>query len=61
MEQFTIDVGWTSVRPVIPDQHWSRVVVATDRGLADAKLLAAQIVGTHAVMPTSTHLVSVDI
>lgn len=61
METFTIDVGWTSVRPIVPDQHWSRVVVATDRGLTDAKLLAAQMVGAHAVMPTSTHLVSVEI
>lgn len=61
MDVFTIDVGWTSQRPVIPDQHVSRVAVATDGGLADAKLLAAQIVGCHAVMPTSTTFVSVEI
>lgn len=60
MEIFWIDVGWTSVRPVIPDQHVSRVVVAAE-SLSEARLLAAQIVGCHAVMPTSTSFVRVEI
>jgi len=61
MEKFTIAVGFSTVRPIVPDQHTAFVTVATDRGLNDAFLVAAQMVGTHSEMPTSTRLISVEI
>jgi hypothetical protein len=51
---FTVDVGWTSTRPVRPDQHTSRVTVAADTG-HQAELLALSMVAARpeCVMPTS--------
>lgn len=53
--RFTVDVGWTSVRPVRPDQHTSRVQVVADSG-EDAELIAIHMVAarTTCVMPTSS-------
>lgn len=61
METFTVQVGFTTVRPIIPDQHFALVVVATDRGPIDAQLVAAQVVAGHSEMPTSTTILAVAI
>ncbi len=61
MEIFTVIVGFTTVRPIIVDQHFAKVIVATDRGSVDAQLLAAQIVACHSEMPTSTAIIAVEI
>lgn len=61
METFFVEVGYTTVRPVIPDQFTAYVIVATDRGPNDATLLAAQMVGGLCEMPTSTRIVGVEI
>ncbi|HEY9409282.1 MAG TPA: hypothetical protein VIQ30_00250 [Pseudonocardia sp.] len=60
MATFTVRVGYTTQRPLIPDQRhsWVRVDGETD---AAASLLAAQIVGTHCTMVTSTEIVAVEI
>lgn len=63
---FTMRVGWTSQRPVVPDQHVSHVVVMADTA-NDAHLLAAYmllgrrhpITGAPCVMVTSTHVLDV--
>ena len=62
---WTVDVGWTSRRPVIPDQHTARVVVsAYDE--REAQLVAAQMVTAVGAgrggceMPTSTRIVEVE-
>lgn len=60
MEIFTVLVGFTTVRPIIPDQHFAIVVIAAT-GADDAQLAAAQMVATHSEMPTSTEIVSVEI
>ncbi|NED96428.1 hypothetical protein G1H11_14050 [Phytoactinopolyspora alkaliphila] len=52
----TVEVGYTTVRPVIPDQHTSWVLVGEDRPV-EAQLIAAQIVASHCEMVTSTRLV----
>lgn len=61
METFFIEVGFTTSRPVRPDEHTHFVAVATDRGLNDALLTAAQMVAGRGEMPTSTRLVRVEI
>jgi hypothetical protein len=63
--EWTVEVGFTSTRPVRPDEHWTRVrVVAADA--VDAQLVAAQMVAAighahpwapHAEMVTSTLIV----
>jgi hypothetical protein len=52
---FVLDVGFTTVRPVIPDQHHARVVVSVHDEI-EATLVAAQIVacGRAVEMVTST-------
>lgn len=40
---WTVEVGWTSTRPVRPDEHTSYVTVAA-RNEAEAVLVAAQMV-----------------
>jgi hypothetical protein len=57
MVTLTVAVGWTSRRPVVPDQHVCRVIV-TGRDDVDAMLAAAQMVAVHprCVMVTSTTL-----
>lgn len=61
MESFWVEVGYSSVRPIMVDQHSTLVNVITDAGLNDALLMAAQIVGGHAEMVTSTRLILVEI
>lgn len=60
MDIFTIDVGFTTARPIIVDQHMSRVTVMA-KDLNEATLIAAQMVATHSEMPTSTKLIRVEI
>lgn len=54
---WTVRVGWTSVRPVRPDQHFSRIVIAADDATS-ASCAAAQWVASRpeCVMPTSTEI-----
>jgi len=61
VEQFTVRVGFSTVRPIVPDQHFHWVVIATDRGPNDAQLAAAQMVAGRGEMPTSTKIVHVEI
>lgn len=61
MEIFTIAVGFTTVRPIVPDQHIHFVIIATDRGPIDAQLAAAQMVAGRGEMPTSTTILLVEI
>lgn len=59
---FTVDVGWTSTRPVRPDQHTSRIHL--DAATAhDAELTALQIVAARpsCVMPTSSTVIDWDV
>ncbi|MGN6575268.1 MAG: hypothetical protein ACTHKG_06250 [Nocardioides sp.] len=65
---FTVEVGWTSSRPIRPDEHVSTVQVAAPDEVA-ATLLAAQVVASAPAwlavgrpgceMPTSTRVVAV--
>ena len=60
---YAIDVGWTSSRPVIPDEHVRRVVVSSTDGTGrEATLVAAQMVACdpRCEMPTSTTIVGVE-
>lgn len=59
MAVFVVLVGYTVRRPVVPDERFSRVVVAADWGI-EATLIAAQVVAVHPYceMVTSTLLVS---
>lgn len=61
METFFIEVGFTTVRPIIPDQFRTNVVIATDGGAIDACRTAAQWVGTCCEMVTSTRIVCVEV
>lgn len=61
---YTVRVGYTSRRPVIPDQHTAHVqVVSTGHDGVDAMLAAAQMVACWpwCVMPTSTEVVAVEV
>lgn len=40
-----VDVAWTDRRPIVPDQHWSRVSLETETE-AEAELLALQLVAS---------------
>lgn len=56
---YTVDVGFTTSRPVKPDEHTSRVTVAADDHLDAQWLATAMVSGRHGVeMPTSSHIVS---
>ena len=61
MEVFSFEVGFSPGRPISPDERTAFVVVASDKGLNDARLAAAQMVATHSAMPTSVRLISVEI
>jgi hypothetical protein len=61
VETFFIRVGFTTERPVIPDQFFTNVVIATDKGANDAQLAAAQWVGSAVEMVTSTQIVRVEV
>ena len=62
---WTVDVGWASVRPIVPDQHTARVVVSA-HDEHEAALVAAQMVTAvgeghgGCEMPTSTTIVEVE-
>lgn len=59
---FTVDVGFTTSRPIIPDQHVSRVMVAADNDI-DAQLIAMHMVTVrpNVQMPTSATIVAVAV
>lgn len=64
MLEWTVDVGWTNVRPVMPDQHLSRVRVMADTA-AEAEEIAMIMVNLHVPagwapceMPTSSKIVA---
>jgi hypothetical protein len=58
MHRFTVDVGWTSQRPIRPEQHTSRIVVMAEDG-HDAELTALLMVAARpsCVMPTSSTVI----
>ena len=62
---WTVDVGWTSTRPLVPDEHTTRVRVAA-HDEHEAALMAAQVVCAigggrgGCEMPTSTRIVEVE-
>lgn len=60
MIQATVVVGWTSSRPVIPDEHFSTVVL-TAPSEHEAELLATQLVASRPCceMPTSSVITAV--
>lgn len=58
---FAVDVGFTTVRPVKPDQHFSRVHVAADNETEAHEIAAQMVAGRKGVeMPTSTKTHSVE-
>lgn len=61
METFFIRVGFTVQRPVIPDQFFTNVAIATDEGPIQAQLIAAQWIGAASEMVTSTTIERVEI
>jgi hypothetical protein len=60
MEIFTVAVGFSTVRPIVPEQHTHHVIVAAQHP-REAQLVAAQMVGGGCEMVTSTRIVSVEI
>lgn len=60
-ETFYMRVGFTVERPIVPDQFFTNVVISTDRGIEDARLLAAQWVGWGSEMVTSVEVLFVEI
>jgi len=61
METFFIRVGFTVERPIVPDQFFTNVVIATDKGANDALLTAQQWIASGSEMVTSTEIVAVEI
>ena len=59
---FHVQVGWTSSRPVRPDEHLSQVALLAGSE-REAHLVAAQwvLANPNAVMPTSTKTLLVEI
>jgi hypothetical protein len=60
MDTYTVVVGFSLGRPIIPDQFLALVEVQADSG-REAQLIASQMVATHSAMPTSTEILSVEI
>lgn len=59
---FTVQVGWTTSRPVRPNEHLSTLIIlATSE--REAHLIAAQwtLANPHTTMPTSTKTLLVEI
>lgn len=59
---FMVRVGWTSTRPVRPDEHVRHVLVASADGTGvDARLAACQMVACdpRCEMPTSAAIIDV--
>lgn len=62
--KYTVDVGWTNTRPVVPEQHTSRVTVMAESA-TEAELTAMSMVGARTPppgfapceMPTSSTIV----
>ncbi|HEY9413571.1 MAG TPA: hypothetical protein VIQ30_02325 [Pseudonocardia sp.] len=57
---YLVEVGWTTRRPLLLNERVSWVRVS-GRTAAEAGLIAAQIVGTHCTMVTSTRIVSAEL
>ncbi|MEO6156399.1 MAG: hypothetical protein ABIQ39_02080 [Ilumatobacteraceae bacterium] len=55
MHRYTIEVGWTSTRPIRPDEHRSTFVIMAESGHA-AELCALQWAASRPTceMPTSS-------
>lgn len=55
---WTVLVGFTSRRPVVPDEHFATVLIASTDEI-DAQLAATQMVACwpHCVMPTSSKVI----
>lgn len=60
-EVFYCRVGFTVERPIVPDQLHTYVVIATDKGINDARLAAAHWVGWGCTMVTSVEVLFVEI
>ena len=56
---WTVDVGSTDQRPVVPDQFVSRVQVAADDASQDILAAVAMVMRPGVVMATSASVVSV--
>jgi hypothetical protein len=56
MTLYKVRVGWTTRRPIVPDEHISYVIVEADSE-SSATLLAAQIVASHCTMVTSSRAI----
>lgn len=54
-------VGFTVTRPIVPDELATNVVIATDRGVNEARLTAASWVGCCCTMVTSVEVLRVEI
>lgn len=61
METFFFHIAFTNSRPIVVDEHWTGVAIASDRGLHDARLAAAQMVGTRCEMVTRVDLAYVEV
>lgn len=61
METFFIRVGFTTERPVIPDQFITNIAIQTDKGITEACLIAQQWVACCSEMVTSTRVERVEI
>lgn len=53
---FTVQVGYTTTRPVVPDEHTAFVIVSAKHD-REAMLIAAQMVGSLCEMVTRTTIV----
>lgn len=60
--RYTVDVGFTTQRPVRPDQHTHRLVLHAETD-SDAHLFAAHWLGARpgCVMVTSTTIIEVEL
>lgn len=64
MQQFTVHVGWTNTRPVVPEQHTSSVTLMAEDALEAEWLAIAMVAGrtpppgfAPCEMPTSSVIV----
>lgn len=56
MIEAAVRVGYSTRRPVVPDEKHTTVIVVAENE-TDAQLIAAQVVATHCEMVTSTEIV----
>ena len=57
---YRVLVGFTNTRPIVPDEFQHPVLVLADTD-HEACTVAAQIVGCHAEMVTSTTIIAVEL